>query len=38
MGVPLGTFKSYIRQAVEKLRVVYSKEVLVLIFLLELIT
>lgn len=30
MGVPLGTFKSYIRQALKKLREVYQKELLML--------
>ncbi|WP_420573318.1 RNA polymerase sigma factor [Kordia sp.] len=38
MGVPLGTFKSYVRQAVEKLRVLYAKELLLLICILELLT
>ncbi len=38
MGVPLGTFKSYVRQAVEKLRLVYAKELLLLICLIELLT
>jgi RNA polymerase sigma factor (sigma-70 family) len=38
MGVPLGTFKSYVRQAVEKLRVMYAKELLLLICILELLT
>lgn len=37
MGVPLGTFKSYVRQALEKLRVVYGKELLVLICIIELL-
>ncbi|MEM6719638.1 MAG: sigma-70 family RNA polymerase sigma factor [Bacteroidota bacterium] len=38
MGVPLGTFKSYVRQAVTKLREVYAKELLILICILELLT
>jgi len=38
MGVPLGTFKSYVRQAVEKLRVVYAKELLLLICITKLLT
>lgn len=38
MDVPLGTFKSYVRQALEKLRVVYGKELLLLICILELLT
>ncbi|WP_430408285.1 RNA polymerase sigma factor [Kordia sp.] len=38
MNVPLGTFKSYVRQAVEKLRVVYAKELLVLLCIIELLT
>ena len=38
MDVPLGTFKSYVRQAVEKLRVVYAKELLLLICIIELLT
>jgi RNA polymerase sigma-70 factor (ECF subfamily) len=38
MGVPLGTFKSYVRQAVQKLRVVYAKELLLLICIIELLT
>lgn len=38
MGVPLGTFKSYVRQAVTRLREVYAKEVLILICILELLT
>jgi len=38
MGVPLGTFKSYVRQAVGKLRDIYAKELLVLICILELLT
>lgn len=37
MGVPLGTFKSYVRQAVEKLRVVYAKELMLLICILKLL-
>lgn len=38
MDVPLGTFKSYVRQAVTRLREVYAKEVLILICILELLT
>lgn len=38
MGVPLGTFKSYVRQAVEKLRTHYSKDSLILICIIELLT
>ncbi|WP_298516326.1 sigma-70 family RNA polymerase sigma factor [uncultured Kordia sp.] len=37
MGVPLGTFKSYVRQAILKLRDVYTKELLILICILELL-
>ncbi len=35
MGVPFGTFKSYVRQAVGKLREMYSKELLLLLLYLE---
>ncbi|MFK7747381.1 MAG: RNA polymerase sigma factor [Kordia sp.] len=35
MGVPLGTFKSYVRQAVEKLRIIYGKELLILLCIIE---
>lgn len=35
MDVPLGTFKSYIQQAVKKMRELYNKELLVLILFLE---
>ncbi|KAB8151904.1 sigma-70 family RNA polymerase sigma factor [Kordia sp. TARA_039_SRF] len=38
MGVPLGTFKSYVRQAIKKLREVYAQELLLLICILELLT
>lgn len=38
MDVPLGTFKSYVRQAVKKLREVYAKELFILICILELLT
>ncbi|PTX58377.1 RNA polymerase sigma-70 factor (ECF subfamily) [Kordia periserrulae] len=37
MGVPLGTFKSYVRQAIKKLREVYDQESLMLICILELL-
>ncbi len=35
MGVPLGTFKSYIKQALKKLRETYQKELLMLWVLIE---
>lgn len=35
MGVPLGTFKSYVRQALTKLRKEYTKEFLLLALFLE---
>lgn len=35
MDVPLGTFKSYIKQALKKLREVYHKELLILWLILE---
>jgi len=35
MGVPLGTFKSYVRQALTKLREAYKKEFLLLALFLE---
>ncbi len=37
MNVPLGTFKSYVRQALSKLREAYPKEVLLLLLLVEMI-
>lgn len=38
MDVPLGTFKSYVRQAVTKLRELYGSELLILFCILELLT
>jgi len=38
MEVPLGTFKSYIRQALKKLRDTYQKELLALWILIEIIS
>ncbi|MGH1388153.1 RNA polymerase sigma factor [Kordia sp.] len=38
MGVPLGTFKSYVRQAVDKLRSIYAKELLILLCIIERMT
>jgi len=35
MGVPLGTFKSYVRQALTKLRAAYKKEFILLALFLE---
>lgn len=37
MGVPLGTFKSYIRQALKKLKEVYGEELLFLLIYLGLL-
>ncbi len=34
MGVPLGTFKSYVRQALKELRASYAKMMLVIVFLI----
>lgn len=38
MGVPLGTFKSYISQALKKLRAIYKKELLLLIYIMQMIS
>ena len=38
MGVPLGTFKSYVRQAVDKLRDIYAKELLIVLCIIEWMT
>ena len=38
MGVPLGTFKSYVRQAIDKLRTIYAKELLILLCIIERLT
>ena len=38
MGVPLGTFKSYVRQAVDKLRDTYAKELLIVLCIIEWMT
>jgi len=37
MNVPLGTFKSYIRQALKRLRETYQKELLILWILIEIV-
>jgi len=37
MGVPLGTFKSYVSQALKKLRTTYQKTLIVLIGLIEMV-
>jgi RNA polymerase sigma factor (sigma-70 family) len=37
MNVPLGTFKSYIRQALKNLKEIYSKTLAVLIFLIQML-
>ena len=37
MGVPLGTFKSYVKQALKQLRNAYQKEMLWLLFLIKMI-
>lgn len=37
MGVPLGTFKSYVSQALKKLRATYQKQLLLLICLIEMV-
>lgn len=36
MGVPLGTFKSYVQQAVRQLRTAYGKEILMLVLFIKL--
>ncbi|MTE28295.1 RNA polymerase sigma factor [Winogradskyella ouciana] len=35
MNVPLGTFKSYVRQALKELRITYSKAIIVLLLILN---
>jgi len=37
MGVPLGTFKSYVSQALKKLRTTYQKQLMLLICLIEMV-
>lgn len=37
MGVPLGTFKSYVSQALKKLRATYQKQLMLLICLIEMV-
>ncbi len=36
MGVPLGTFKSYVQQALRQLRTAYGKEILMLVIFIKL--
>jgi len=38
MGVPLGTFKSYVSQALKKLRIIYKKQLLILICIIEVLS
>ena len=35
MGVPLGTFKSYIRQALKQLRTIYTQKLVCIWFIFE---